>query len=142
MLGIGTNQTDEQVYHPDASPTPILTENPNIEPEGKNTSLKFYPNNTMIENAKRALQWKEEGKDGGTRIGLARANQIVNREKLSEDTIVRMYSFFSRHEVDKKAQGFNKGEEGYPSNGRVAWDLWGGDAGFEWSRNIVEKLKD
>jgi hypothetical protein len=53
-----------------------------------------------------------------------------------------MYSFFSRHEVDKKAEGFYSGQEGYPSNGRVAWDLWGGDAAFTWSRNIVEKLED
>ena len=40
-----------------------------------------------------------------------------------------MHSFFSRHEVDKEAQGFRKGEEGYPSAGRIAWALWGGDAG-------------
>ena len=44
-----------------------------------------------------------------------------------------MYSFFSRHEVDKKATGFNSGEEGFPSKGRVAWDLWGGDGGYTWS---------
>ena len=44
-----------------------------------------------------------------------------------------MYSFFSRHEVDKQAEGFNAGEDGFPSAGRVAWDLWGGDAGFRWA---------
>ena len=44
-----------------------------------------------------------------------------------------MYSFFSRHEVDKEAEGFSAGEDGYPSPGRVAWDLWGGDAGFSWA---------
>ena len=53
-----------------------------------------------------------------------------------------MFSFFSRHEVDKEAEGFFQGQEGYPSPGRVAWDLWSGDAGFDWSRNIVQKLKD
>jgi hypothetical protein len=52
-----------------------------------------------------------------------------------------MYSFFSRHEVDKRATGFSSGEEGYPSPGRVAWDLWGGDAGFSWSRRIAEGLR-
>jgi hypothetical protein len=51
-----------------------------------------------------------------------------------------MYSFFSRHEVDKRATGFSSGEEGYPSPGRVAWDLWGGDAGFSWSRRIANSL--
>jgi len=95
--------------------------------------VKFRPTEAMRTAAQRALDWKAEGFDGGTRVGLARANQIVNGEKLSEDTILRMYSFFSRHEVDKKAEGFNAGEEGFPSPGRVAWDLWGGDAGYRWA---------
>jgi hypothetical protein len=95
--------------------------------------MKFRPTEAMRTAAQRALDWKAEGFDGGTRVGLARANQIVNGEQLSEDTILRMYSFFSRHEVDKKAEGFNAGEDGFPSAGRVAWDLWGGDAGFAWA---------
>jgi len=45
-----------------------------------------------------------------------------------------MYSFFSRHEVDKQGQGFDRGEDGYPSAGRIAWALWGGDAGFSWAK--------
>ena len=51
-----------------------------------------------------------------------------------------MYSFFSRHEVDKKAEGFNQGEEGFPSNGRVAWDLWGGDAGFSFAKKNRDRI--
>jgi hypothetical protein len=96
----------------------------------------------MKSAARRALAWKKEGKRGGTRIGLTRANQIVSGESLSESTVMRMYSFFSRHEVDKKATGFNSGEEGFPSPGRVAWDLWGGDAGFSWSRQKATSIKN
>lgn len=96
------------------------------------------PTSGMKSAAKRALAWKKEGKRGGTSVGLARANQIANNESLSDDTVKRMYSFFSRHEVDKKATGFNSGEEGYPSPGRVAWDLWGGDAGFAFARSKVK----
>ena len=51
-----------------------------------------------------------------------------------------MYSFFARHEADKQGQGFNVGDEGYPSAGRVAWAAWGGDAGFSWSSKIREQL--
>ena len=58
---------------------------------------------------------------------------------MSLSVVKRMYSFFSRHEVDKKAKGFRSGEEGYPSKGRVMWDAWGGDAGFSWSRRIAER---
>ena len=51
-----------------------------------------------------------------------------------------MFSFFSRHEVDKQAEGFRQGEDGFPSAGRVAWGLWGGDAGFSWSRRKVAEI--
>lgn len=100
----------------------------------------YSPTGGMKAAARRALAWKKEGKRGGTIVGLTRANQIVNGTQLSESTVKRMYSFFSRHEVDKKAKGFSQGEEGYPSPGRVAWDLWGGDAGFAWSRKLVAQI--
>lgn len=102
----------------------------------------YSPTDGMKSAARRALAWKKEGKRGGTRIGLTRANQIVGGESLSESTVMRMYSFFSRHEVDKKATGFSSGEEGFPSPGRVAWDLWGGDAGYSWSRQKAASIKN
>lgn len=95
----------------------------------------YKPTSGMASAARRALKWKEEGKPGGTLVGLARANQLKDREPLSASTVLRMYSFFSRHEVDKQATGFNSGEEGFPSKGRVAWDLWGGDGGYSWSKS-------
>ena len=95
----------------------------------------YKPTSGMATAAKRALKWKDEGKPGGTLVGLARANQLKDREPLSASTVLRMYSFFSRHEVDKKATGFYAGQEGYPSKGRVAWDLWGGDGGYSWSKS-------
>ena len=92
------------------------------------------PNAGMKAEAQKGLDWREEFGRGGSRIGAIRARQIVAGENLSDDTIKRMYSFFSRHEVDKQAEGFSSGEEGYPSNGRIAWALWGGDEGFSWAR--------
>ena len=99
------------------------------------------PTEGMKVEAEKGLDWREEFGRGGTRIGAVRARQIVAGENLSDDTIKRMYSFFSRHEVDKQAEGFSSGEDGYPSNGRIAWALWGGDAGFTWSKRLVEKMK-
>ena len=99
----------------------------------------------MASAAKRALKWKSEGEPGGTLVGLARANQLKDRDPLTASTVLRMYSFFSRHEVDKKATGFNSGEEGFPSKGRVAWDLWGGDGGYSWStakRNQIMRERE
>jgi hypothetical protein len=93
----------------------------------------YTPTTGMASAAKRALAWHEDGKPGGTLVGLARANQLKNREPLSASVVLRMHSFFSRHAVDKQATGFNSGEEGFPSKGRVAWDMWGGDGGQTWA---------
>ena len=103
--------------------------------------IDFTPTDSMATEAKKGLSWREEYKRGGTRVGVTRANQLLSKQKLSPSTVKRMYSFFSRHEVDKQGQGFKQGQEGYPSAGRIAWALWGGDAGFSWStkkRNQIE----
>ena len=88
----------------------------------------------MKTEARRGLDWRKKFNRGGTQVGVARANQIVSGERMSPSTVLRMFSFFSRHEVDKQGQGFKPSQKGYPSAGRIAWALWGGDAGFSWSR--------
>ena len=99
------------------------------------------PNSGMVSEAKKGLAWRSEYGRGGTEVGIARARDISNSKNLSDDTVKRMYSFFSRHEVDKKADGFRPGEDGYPSNGRIAWALWGGDSGFSWPRKLAAKME-
>ena len=108
--------------------------------KGKEISTK--PSDGMVSEAVKGLEWRKEHGRGGTEVGVARARDIKNRKELSFDTVKRMYSFFSRHEVDKKAEGFKPGEEGYPSAGRIAWALWGGDDGFSWSRRIAGQIDD
>ena len=102
----------------------------------------YKPTSGMQSAARRAIKWKEEGKakGAGTAVGWTRAGQLSRGESLSLDTVKRMYSFFSRHEVDKKGKGFYDGPE-FPSNGRIMWDAWGGDGGFSWSRAIVNREK-
>jgi hypothetical protein len=122
---------------------PAKVANPLTE-KFKDTNQKaatsYKPTSGMATAAKRALKWKSEGKPGGTRVGLARANQLKSRTPLSESTVLRMFSFFSRHEPDKQATGFYSGQDGFPSKGRVAWDLWGGDGGFTWSRKKRDQI--
>ena len=105
------------------------------------SDIDTRPNNSMAEEAARGLQWRKKFKRGGTTVGVARANQLIDKERLSISTVKRMYSFFSRHEVDKQAQGFKQGQEGYPSAGRIAWALWGGDAGFSWSTKVRNQIE-
>ena len=102
--------------------------------------IDTVPTDGMVTEAKKGLEWRKEHGRGGTMVGVARANQIVRKEKLSPRTVRRMKSFFARHEVDKRAEGFRPGESGYPSAGRIAWALWGGDAGQTWSNKKVDQL--
>jgi hypothetical protein len=92
--------------------------------------------------ARRAIKFKEEGKanGAGTAVGWTRARQLANGETLSLSTVKRMYSYFSRHEVDKKGKDW--GNAANPSNGYIMWLAWGGDAGYSWSRRIVESEKN
>ena len=112
-----------------------------LEEEKALSDINTVPTNSMAEEAARGLEWRRKYKRGGTSVGVARANQLMNKERLSISTVKRMFSFFSRHEVDKQGQGFKQGEKGYPSAGRIAWALWGGDAGFSWSRKVRNQIE-
>ena len=107
-----------------------------------NSQVDLRPTEAMAKEGEKALEWRKEFGRGGTAVGIARAAQLKNRENLSPSTVKRMHSFFSRHEVDKKAEGFRPGEKGYPSNGRIAWAMWGGDPGQSWARNKRNQLEN
>lgn len=96
----------------------------------------YKPTEAMADEAKRGLEWRAEYNRGGTEVGVARARDISNRRNLSSETVARMRSYFARHEVDKQGQGWSPGEDGYPSAGRIAWALWGGDPGRSWAEKI------
>jgi len=100
------------------------------------------PNDAMRREAERGLEWRREFGRGGTAVGIARARDISNGRDLPIDTVRRMKAYFDRHEVDKEAEGFRPGEDGYPSNGRIAWALWAGDPGYSWARRIVAAEND
>lgn len=102
----------------------------------------YKPNKGMVEAAERALEWRREYGRGGTDVGVARARDISNGKDLSESTVKRMYSFFSRHENNKSKHYSAKETDGGPTAWRIAWDLWGGNAGFSWSKGIAEGLDD
>ena len=102
----------------------------------------YAPTSGMKSAAARAIRWKEQGKanGAGTPVGWGRARDIVAGRSMSLSVVKRMYSFFSRHEVDKKGKDFNNTSN--PSNGRIMWDAWGGDAGYSWSRAIATRETD
>lgn len=127
----------------DGQPVPncVPAKKSDIEDDMTKAEQTYTPNAGMKSAARRALKWKEEGKatGAGTPVGWGRASDIVAGRSMSLDTVKRMYSFFSRHEVDKKGKDWDNAEN--PSNGKIMWLAWGGDAGYAWSRAIVEREK-
>ena len=104
--------------------------------------LDLRPTESMASNARRGLELRRKFGRGGTAVGVARARDLMNRTNLSPDTVLRMYSFFSRHEVDKQGKDWNNSER--PSNGKIAWLLWGGDSGYAWAkskRNAIMNIR-
>lgn len=89
--------------------------------------------------AKKALAWRKEYKRGGTPVGMNTARTLARGGQIGIEKIRHIAKYFPRHEVDKKAKGYRPGEDGYPSNGRIAWALWGGDAAQRWASAIVER---
>jgi HK97 family phage major capsid protein/HK97 family phage prohead protease len=103
--------------------------------------IDLMPNEGMREEAQRYRDWKADGEGGGTDVARTRATQILSGNELSADTVITMSAWFARHLVDKQGQGYSPGEDGYPSNGRVAWAAWGGDPGKSWSDARAERIK-
>lgn len=102
--------------------------------------IDFTPPEGVRKEAAKGLEWRREYNRGGTAIGVARARDLSNGAKISPSTARRMKAYFDRHEVDKKGQGWSQGEDGFPSAGRVAWALWGGDHGRSWANSLVEQM--
>ena len=89
--------------------------------------------------AKKALNWRKEAKRGGTPVGINSARTLSKGGQIGIEKIRHIAKYFPRHEVDKNAKGYERGEDGFPSNGRISWALWGGDAGQRWASAIVER---
>jgi len=102
--------------------------------------IDFSPPAGVRDEAARGLAWRDEFNRGGTAVGVARARDLSNGTSISPDTAKRMASYFARHEVDKQGKGFSPGEDGFPSAGRIAWALWGGDPGQAWANKLARQM--
>lgn len=97
----------------------------------------YTPPQSVADNAQLALDKRQQmppSQRGMTAVGLARANQLANRQPVSIETIQRMVSYFARHEVDKQGSTWNDW-----GPGRQAWNGWGGDEGRTWSESILQE---
>lgn len=101
----------------------------------------YSPPEGVRSAARRALKLIADGHAGGgfTDVGRKRASDLAAGRSVSLETVKRMHSYFSRHEVDKQGKDWNNKEK--PSPGKVAWLAWGGDAGKSWAASIVNRVE-
>ena len=112
--------------------------NVNIIVAAGDSRLYTIPKGAQAE-AKKALEWRKEHHRGGTPVGLNTARTLARGGQIGIQKIRHIAKYFPRHEVDKKGKGWAPGEDNFPSNGRIAWALWGGDTAWSWARAIVER---
>ena len=99
-------------------------------------SFTDYPE-SAVENAKRALKWKEEAVNSrscGTQVGWVRANQLANKEPISYSTVKRMAAFI-RHESNALRGSYDEG------CAKIMWDAWGGTEGINWAIRKVQQIE-
>jgi phage gp29-like protein len=99
------------------------------------SDVDLTPTDAMAAAASRGLKLRRQHGRGGTAIGVARARDLSNKKVLSPSTVRRMHSYFARHEVDKKGEGWGKDSAGY-----IAWLLWGGNSGKAFADRKVKEL--
>ena len=111
-----------------------------LAPPDKYAHIDFTPPKGVRKAAKQGLELRKEYGRGGTEVGVARARDLSNGRPVSPETARRMKAYFDRHESDKQGEGWNPGEDGYPSAGRIAWLLWGGDPGQAWAEKLCRQM--
>jgi len=97
--------------------------------------MRFIPTIEMARAAEKGLRLSKKYKRGGTDVGRNMAKEIIKaqvlKEGLTESQVKKINSYFPRHQ-------FDRWEEIYPvpTNGAIAWLLWGGWPGWEWTQKI------
>lgn len=103
---------------------------------GKKTELETYNDypDAVANNAKRGIELnKKVNNKCATQVGKVRAQQLARKQKLSVETIKRMYSYLSRAEEyyktgDKEACGY------------ISYLLWGGKSAKSWAERKLRSL--
>jgi len=102
-------------------------------------AVSTRPNAGMAAAARDGLRLHEAGRSGdGLPETVRRAGIISRREALTPQHVIEMAAWFARHATDRKPGWDKAGEE---THGFTAWQLWGGDAGRDWSKAKAEAIK-
>jgi len=102
----------------------------------KKIKLESYSDygQSVRNNARRGRELNEKnGNKCATQVGKVRSAQLEAGEKISLETLKRMYSYLSRAETYYDETDSN-------ACGTISFLLWGGKAGLAWSRNKLREL--
>ena len=95
-------------------------------------SYNDYPQSAK-DNAERGIRLNEAvGNICATQVGKVRANQIMNGENLSRETIQRTYSYLSR-----AAEYYNPDDT--EACGTISYLLWGGEPMLRWAESKMNQ---
>lgn len=100
-------------------------------------SYSDYPQGVK-DAAQRVLNYVEENGWGscGTAVGKQRANQLAKGEAISLETVMRMYSYLSRHKVDlERSKSYDDG------CGKLMYDSWGGEVALRWAERKIAQVQ-
>lgn len=103
---------------------------------GKRTELESYSDypDAVANNAKRGIELnKKVNNKCATQVGKIRARQLSQKQPISKETLVRMFSYLSRAE-EYYDEGNNE------ACGTISYLLWGGKAGLRWASSKMREL--
>lgn len=96
----------------------------------------------VSDEARQGLSWRREHKRGGRTASVVRARDLSHGKRLSLRSVKAMKSYFDKHAKDKNSRdGWTPGTDSYPSAGRVAWALNGGDAGQRFADTVLSQVQ-
>lgn len=96
-------------------------------------SFNDYPD-SVSNNAKRGIELNEKVNNKcATQVGKIRGQQLSQKQKVTLETIKRMYSYLSRAQVY-----YDKGDT--KSCGYISYLLWGGLSGKRWAESKLKEL--
>ena len=98
-------------------------------------AINDYPQ-AVKENAARGIRLNEKiDNKCATQVGKVRAQQLANGENISEDTVMRMYSYLSRAK-----EYYNPDDT--EACGTISYLLWGGEEALNWSERKLKQLEE
>jgi hypothetical protein len=116
---------------------------------GKYDHINFKPPAGVRKAAKRGLELRKKFHRGGISTqkagqlgigsGIERAVTLSKGLHVSPSTAKRMNNYFNRHQKDRRP-GWSSPKK--PTNGYIAWLLWGGDPGRAWARKLAKQIKN